>query len=688
MIAAPDTSQALGAKYDGDELAQKRRWIRAFEENKRDEQTESQQGRKYYHDKQWTDAELKKLQRRNQPVVTDNGIKRKIDFLVGVEQRMRRDPKAYPRTPKHEHDADTATAGVRYVADKASWEQVSSEAMHHGLVSGIGVGWVGIKRNGSTGELDVDIKVCDPARFIYDPRSTKPDFSDARWMGVDLWLDIDEAKEQNPDKADQLDNLIDKNRGALTAMPAESDQAEQWGDLEHRRVRIVEMYSKKVAAPYNVAVWHYCKFTGEVLLEGYVSPYQDQEGMPECPYVAWSPYVDEKGNRYGPIRSMKSIQDEINHRRSRFLHELNSRQTFSNRGGAVEDVDKLKQEINQPDGHLEFNGGEWGKDVGIVDRSAQLRGHFELLQESQARLENYGPNPGLIGRGGGIADQSGRAILAQRDAGMTELSPVFERHRDWKLRMYRAMWARIRQAWTAERWITVTDDERSTQFLPVNQYTMDPMSGQIAGNNVIAEIDVDIILDEGPDTMVMQEEMLQTLANLGEAAVGPLGKVLIELSNCPQKDRLIKILDQAAAPPPEVMEMQARLAKLEEMLAASKIDESRASVEGKRAATLKTLMEAFTPKQAPTDEFGMPMGPAPTPDLGLALAALQTFPVQYREPTILDQAEADGGQPLAMPGEEMGGEIMPGMPEDMSGMTGPPPMLPPEGQMMEPAYGL
>ncbi len=638
-VSIPGDSSESTYTTTADDLARYRRYLRAFETNKQDEVKEAQLHRKYYHDKQWTDAELRKLSKRNQPPVTDNGIKRKIDFLVGVEQRMRRDPKAYPRTPKHEHDADVATAGIRFVCDQQRWGQVSSDGLHDGLVSGIGIAWVGVKpgRDGN----DVDLKRVDPARFVYDSRSIKPDFSDARWMGVDLWMDIDEAKEGvDPEKAKALDGLIDNTRmGTLSSLPADADQATQWGDFERRRVRIVELYELRAMPPYNKAAWHFCKFSGEIALEAMISPYLDANGLPDNPYIAWSPYIDEMGNRYGPIRSMKSIQDEINHRRSRFLHELNSRQTFSNRGGSVEDVDKFKEEIARPDGHLEFAGGEWGKDVGIIDRSQQLKGHFDLLQESQARLENYGPNPGLIGRGGGIADQSGRAILAQRDAGMTELSPVFERQRDWKLRVYRAIWGRIRQAWTGAKWIAVTDDPDATEYVQVNGQVpvmmahpvtgepvpaIDPMTGapQMQAQNAVAEIDVDILLEEGPDMVVMREELMQTMTSLGEAAMGPLGKVIIELSNVSNKEQLLKMLDEATQPPPDVAALNARMAELEAMIKSANVENSVASAGDKRAAALQKLVTALQGTPAETNEFGQVTKPAQTPNLGLAMALL------------------------------------------------------------------
>lgn len=543
-------------------LHRKRRWFRAYEDNKRREQDEARDARKYYHDKQWTDEEIQALRKRGQQATIRNRIKRKIDFLVGTEQRLRRDPKAYPRTPQHEKDADVATAGLRYVCDVSHWNKISSDVMHDGLVSGIGVVFIGIEN------ADPVIRHSEVDRFFYDPRSVKPDFSDARYLGLHIWLDIDEAKAKWPDSAERLESMMDAESGSSTAF-LEQDRQEQWSDFEGRRVRIVEFWEKRPLPNQAGFGWGYCFFTGEVVLESNWSPYKGEKDEPDCPYEAWSPYVDERGDRYGLIRTLKSIQDEINYSASKYLHRLSTRQFFY-KEGAVEDVDDFGRQIARPDGKIKIGAhAEWGKDVGLVDDTTEMRGEAERHSMAIMEMENYGPNPGLTGQGTGVDGASGRALLAQRDSGMTELSPVFERQRDWKLRCYRKMWSRVKQAWQGEKWIRVTDDENAVQFVGLNQFQMDPMTGQISGQNMVAQIDVDIILEEGPDTIVMNEELMQHFSSMGEAAFSPAGKLLIELSNVSNKDRLMKMIDEAMqasqpqGPPPEQIMAEAKMAELQ-----------------------------------------------------------------------------------------------------------------------------
>lgn len=540
VAASPPTARA--EKMEPSELQRKIKWFRAFETNKSKELEEARVARQYYHDKQWTDGEIERLRQRGQQATVRNRIKRKVDFLVGVEQRLRRDPKAYPRTPQHEHDADTATAALRYVCDDNLWPSVSSEAMHKGLVSGIGAVFIGIE-----GQDPKLIEVPED-RFFYDPRSIKPDFSDARYMGLHLWFDTDEAKERWPDRAELIEQMMDADGGGTTTSIVEQDRDQQWGDFENRRIRVVEFWEKRPKG------WYFCFFTGNVELESGVSPYLDENGRPDCPYEAWSPWIDEKGTRYGIVRTLKSIQDEVNYSASKMLHRISVRQMFY-KDGAVEDVDDFSKQMARPDGKLKIAPhAEWGKDVGPVDDMKALQGEAERHQLAVQEMENYGPNPGLVGQGQGVDGASGRALLAQRDSGMTEMQPIFERQREWKLRCYRKMWARVRQAWNAERFIRVTDDSNAIQFVPINSYQMDPMSGQIQAQNVVAEIDVDISLDEGPDTITMNEELMDQFTKLGEAAMSPLGKIVIELSNTPKKEQLLKMIDegvQAMQPGPD-----------------------------------------------------------------------------------------------------------------------------------------
>ena len=574
----------------------------AWEYAKDDEIHEQWKASRYYHSRQWTDAEVRELSRRKQPVTTKNRIKRKVDFLVGVEQRLRRDPKGYPRNPNAEKAAHVSTAALRYVADNSNWQAMSSAATRDALIRGIGVIWQGVKI--VKGKPEVRKHWVPADRFFYDPRSEQFDFSDARYLGEWQWLDIDEAVELLPFAAERIEQLASSGQeGALSTLPQEFDKENNWHtwiDYNERRIRLVLIWYK------HKGKWLFDYLVGQISLcdedHDCESPYQGDDQETCHPYTAWSPYIDERGDRYGVVRDMIPIQDEINKRTSKMLYMLTVRQT-SGEKGAVDDIDRMKSEAARPDGHIEYNKGF---DFQFVDQSVQTQGQFELLQEAKGEIENLGPNPGLIGRG--VESQSGRAILAQQNSGMTELSPVFENMREWKLSVYRKDWVLIRQFWNGERYIRIADDPRAIEFLSINKIVQNPETGQVMVENAISEMDIDVILDEGPDTVTMREELMEQLSQLGPEAVPP--ELMIELSSIPEKDMILKRLKEAKAPPPEMVQLQERMAQLEQAAKAAEVDETiakteetRADVVKTRADALKTMAEAGIPPMMAAQEF-------------------------------------------------------------------------------------
>ena len=99
--------------------------VRMFEESEDatyDARQLSERDRDYVDNKQLTSAEEAALKKRGQPLVVINRIKGKIEFLVGMEIERRIDPKAFPRTPAHEQDADGASQAMKYVSDEQRYD--------------------------------------------------------------------------------------------------------------------------------------------------------------------------------------------------------------------------------------------------------------------------------------------------------------------------------------------------------------------------------------------------------------------------------------------------------------------------------------------------------------------------------------------------------------------------------------
>lgn len=543
------TGSGETADDDGYDINKLKRQYLDFHGAKWAEIDEQRLARHYYSGDQLSAEQLQELKRRRQPPTIRNKIDRKINGVVGLIERLKQDPKAYPRTPKHEAGAEVATAAVRYVLDVNNWDALASNEARDGAINGIFGVEMGIEA-GDQGDPDITLGEIDNDTFFYDPRSYRFDFSDARFMGVAKWVDLDVAKEMFPDKEDELETLVTRSPG--TESFQQQDREFKWVDTNEKRVFLVEHWH------IVKGEWVWCFWCSDVKLKSGPSPFRDEKGKSICRYIMGSVNVDHDGDRYGFVRNLKSLQDEVNARASKGLHILNTRRVKYTKG-AVDDVDVLRREMNRPDGVIEVNPGA-GLELEFDDVKSQadLRGQVEWMAEVKTEIENFGPNPALIGQG--IENKSGRAIALLQQAGIAELGPFILSWRGWKIRVYRAIWNACQQHWTAERWIRVTDDEGAAKFMGVNVLTMGRMGqpslvsigpdGQPMAGGGIDSLDVDIMLDEGPDTLNMQQDSYDLMLALAQGGGEIPPELLIELSPIQGsvKKKVMEMLAQRAQP--------------------------------------------------------------------------------------------------------------------------------------------
>lgn len=557
--AAHGVANAPETKGPGDywPLTKCKRAYLDYLSSKRLEIDEQQEARRYRHGAHWTSAQVEALNKRKQPVVTYNRIGRKIDGIVGLVEKLRQDPKAYPRTPKHEEGADLATAVLRYALESQDWVAKSSLCAESAAVDGIG----GVELeliDGDQGDRDVGFEVVDTDGFFYDPRSFRMDFSDATYMGMGKWLDPEVAKELIPGKEKEIDDSIGDN----SDLTSNSDRDDKWffSDGDRKRIRLVDIWYR------HKGKWCWALFTGSsILMEG-ESYFVDEKKKTICKFIMFSAAVDHDGDRYGFVRNLKSANDEINQRRSKGLHELNTRRVIA-KTGHFTDVELARREAARPDGFLLWNmqgQADEGPNFDDAKKQSDIVGQLKFLEDAKAEIENFGPNPALIGTG--VNAKSGRAISLMQQAGIAELGPYIVSNKGWKLRFYRGVYNAIQTNWTAERWIRVTDNEGVAQFVQINGMQTDPQTGMPTMVNAIGQLDVDILLDEGPDTVTMMQDFYETLRDvmpsiapmltpeMAQAAVS----MLIDVSpiSSEQKKGFRDASKKAAEPNPVQQQMQ------------------------------------------------------------------------------------------------------------------------------------
>ena len=574
----------------------------------------SERCRDYYDSNQLTAEERSELERRGQPPVVDNVIAGKINWLVGQEMNRRTDPKAFPRTPDHEQGAEAATDALRFVCDNVEWHEKRSAVWENMLIEGFG--GVEVVHVEKRGKIEVAVNLYSWDRLFYDPHSKKDDFSDARYLGAVIWSDRKEVERQYPKAKGGLDGAMN-DRSAVSETYDDRPSNQVWGDKQRNRVRIVLMHYLEDDK------WKWVKFSYGVILEEGESPYLNSDGESECPLLMQSAYVDRENNRYGETLKLLDMQDEVNKRRSKALHLSTSRQTYGIKG-AVDSVLSMKRELARPDGHIELNAEAFEdaarvgmKPFDMVPTNDMLASQFALLQEAKNSIQDMSATEALMGSADG---DSGRAVLAKQQGAMQALTPLNDKLSRFTRRVYEAIWNRVRQYWTEERWVRVTDDERNVRFVSINKPVTlndkmrdyppelvrefayrnglgpgDPRLSQVVEvENPIGELEVDIILEEVPDTVTLESETFEQLVNIDAARGGVLPlEMLIEASPLRSnvKTKILEHLEQQkeqqSQDPRMAAEMQTAQAEVEETQSKTALNAANAQksqVEAQRLA--------------------------------------------------------------------------------------------------------
>lgn len=578
----------------------------------------SERDRDYKDNRQWTEHEAQKLRARNQAPIVDNRIKPKVEGLKGLLIQRRSDPKAYSRTKAHEDSSEAVTDALRYVSDATSFDDLELEVFDNLIVEGYGGCIVDISQRND--EIIINPTLIPWDRIYFDPYSRRTDFKDARYMGIMLWMDVDVVKAMFKGKEAEIDSAI----GAGIDFDETFEDRPSFGMVSEDRKRLLvaqEFYLEN-------GVWHMVIFTGDTILENPAkSTYLDEFGFPENPIELVGAYINRDNERYGEVRFWIDPQNEINHRRSKFLFMLSSRQTRS-RKGAIKDIAAMKRELAKPDGHIETEGNE--DDFGLIPTGDMAEAQFKLFQDAKQSLDSVSFNAQLSGERQG--NLSGVAVESLQMAGMLETNSLFSAMTSWKKRVFRQVWYRIKQHWTQEKWIRVTDDYDKLRWVGINvpitrkqqmeefindesQSTeerrraaqmfvqmaqmQDPRLEQmVQTQNPIAELDMDIILSQSVNSINIQQEQFRMLYELaGTRPEIPL-KSLLKLSEIRDKEDLIKDIDEREQMAIQAQQRQQQIsdADAQVTLQGKQIDNAKKAGEIDRIAadTTNINMEAIT----------------------------------------------------------------------------------------------
>lgn len=690
----------------------------------------------FYDGLQWREQDLLVLEERGQPALVFNQIKPVIDWIIGTEKRTRFDWNVLPREDSDRTAAEAKTKLLKYTDDVNHAQMARSRAFADAVR--VGLGWLeaGI-RNDPTDE-PLYSRSESWRNMWWDDLSEELDYSDARYVFRSRWVDLDIAQAMFPDNKGELAAAARTHdlfggtdedgdgfqlyyqtdaQGRPVEVRSYTEDASYAVTNRRSRVRLVECWYRKpvprkvvhmfdrkhrdyarmhgmplrsnedqaaakplveegLAGVYDaikLEVWCMMFCDGH-LLQNSPSPYR-HDRFPFIP--VWAFRRKRDGAPYGVIRNQRDPQEDLNKRRSKALHILNSKLVVAEED-AVEDIDEAREEVDSPDG--------W-----VTVRRNKL---FEIHQDTAVAREHLmmeERDVGYVREMGGVTTEnlghetnasSGKAIKARQDEGHVVTTELYD-NKFFALQLQGEVHLSLaEQYYTAEKVIRLLNPKGKPEFHVINQVfddQVDPQTEKPLVENDITATKADFVVDladyresyRQAQFDVLMEMLLQMMQmGAGNVAMAMLDLV-IDMWDGPNKDVIVARIRketgqtdpaQEGTPEAEAAEQAKQQAEDEAAQLAKRMQEAEVDLAEQKARDARAAA-ALKRQQAASQAIQMLAGAAEvgqtllvTPQVAAMIDELQTW--------VDESVDPDKGQP----------------PPDQV-----PQQQPPQGAMMPPA---
>ena len=515
---------------------------------------------RYKQGEQWTATEKKELNDRGQAATVENEIHPIVERLRGKHKTQKTRTIYRGRNlGADEQKSNILTDLALHTHQISDYEFEEGDCFDNGNTCGFGV--IETKITFSNDLQPQVIKENTESLDIYpDPQSKRYDWNkDADFITRAKWMPVKKAQVLYPKHKRAIKALISPETNGLWD-DREDIKEDNYVDTKNSRVRVMETWWKKyelrtvaftdeglkdvtgtkhkgetlsqVFPKMQKSIWIF-----NTLLESGKSPY-NHDLFPFSPYFV---YRKKNGEPYSMVRLLEDVQDEINKRRSKALHLLNTNQAIMEEG-ASKDKDELRKQLSRPDGIIEYRRGFQF----VMDKNVEVaQTQMAFQQESKS----------AIPRIAGVSDESmarrseiRSGVGLQRKQLMTEIivAPIFDNLRRTRKMVGRVEYELYKQYYTEEKEFLVTDELGKDRQVFLDR----------EGIASIQEGLYDVIIEEAQDTTTIQDEQFQmiqqTLQGMGlpPAVSMAMLPMLFQASQLRSKDAIVERLEQLAQAPP------------------------------------------------------------------------------------------------------------------------------------------
>lgn len=528
--------------------------------------TEAQEDYQFYagdQDTAMVKAALKEARRANS---TFNGIKPKIDMLIGLAAQVRYDGYVIPVGQEDEPLSELMQGSLIHYRKKLKMGRKELDCFEHTAKSGRSLLYFRIDTSNPFKPKIVPTRV-PGANFAIDPVSIEYDLSDAKYIFVWSWVDEDDLKGIDPD----IDPALLSNESNLgTGAPAFYDSVtgkyrivtcwyKRWvlkywirnpftGKIEALTKRQYSAFNKSaqegithpetgemlkvnepVAYTRGYAIeYKYMTFSGDYVIAAGKSPHNDKV---EFPAVLYGAYKDDDNNRwFSAGTAMKDPQRATNVMLRQMTHLLQTlpKGILLHEVGAIINIEGYEKNSSNPNYHMEVGEGKiekvkFEKQPAISPVYQQI---FEIMKVSMK--DTSGIHDDLMGAYTS-SREPGVTVSLRKESNIAVLFILFNNYRESRLAGNRKLMYLMQQYVTDEEIIRI-QGEKGVALMQINSQ----MNPQVEGWNDITAGEFDLEMEETVETGSFRTaiaEMLIEFSHNNPDTIPP--DIIMEYMNLP-----------------------------------------------------------------------------------------------------------------------------------------------------------
>ncbi len=582
-------SETKKKEQDEDIVADCLRLYRYARDLEKPSRIQGRESLEFYRGEQWEDSIKSQLTKEKRACLTINQIESKIDLLSGYQRQNRTDIKYMPTEDGDQRVSEILNIVTKNLLENCNYRFEETEVFDDGTIVGRGLfnAYIDFSNN-IEGDIIVEKFEWDDCYF--GPHAKK-DCSDLEYLVKTKWYSRAKLTEMYPDKIKEIFNEFEEETDEVSHEPvgdayAFTDKSQSVVgdpdliDLEKKSLKMLETWRKEYKRSYvvvdvesdfyyNASDWpkedisalesipplsviprvvhkmRVTKTAGEVLLEDNY-PSLAMQDFHIVPF-----YAKKRGDMFwGKVHSVKDPQREINKRHSQLTDIMNRQAAY---GWFYDDttfptpaeVTNFKNNSSTPGFTQRVNSVKALPEK--IEGAKVPTEIINLLQiESQSLREVLNIN--LEMEGAASNAQSGIAILERKKQGLVGNEFLFDNFSIAKVKIGRLLVAMIQKFYSPERIMKIILNESMKTpvqigGVPAEQIDMMEIKKLLEKTDLTKQ---DVIVSESgwsPTTRIANFTMWAELAGKGMPVPMPF---LIELSDLPEKDKMLEMFAQEA----------------------------------------------------------------------------------------------------------------------------------------------